>query len=58
MGRSDEMIAKPSFRWAMATYVVLALVGVATLDGVVRTVLLIVLAGLALKTLIAYKAGW
>jgi hypothetical protein len=52
------MIAKPSFRWAMVTYVVLALVGIATLDGVVRTVLLIFLAGLALKTLIAYKAGW
>ena len=53
-----EMIGKPSFRWAMITYAALALACLFTLDGVVRTILLIFLAGLALKTLIARKAGW
>ena len=52
------MIGKPSFRWAMITYAALALAGLFTLDGVVRSVILIFLAGLALKTLIARKAGW
>ena len=52
------MIAKPSFRWALITYAALALAALFTLDGVVRTVLLIFLAGLAVKTLIAQKAGW
>jgi hypothetical protein len=52
------MVPKPNFRWAMITYAVLAALGLFTLDGVVRTVLLIFLGGLVLKTLIAYKAGW
>ncbi len=49
---------KPSFRFALITLGVLALLSIVTLDGVVRLVTLIFLGGLALKTLIARKAGW
>ncbi len=43
---------------AMATYAVLALLAAVTLDGLLRTAVWILLAGLAVKTWIAYKAGW
>jgi hypothetical protein len=43
---------------AMGAYAALALMAGFTLDGVFRIGVWILLAGLALKTLIAYKAGW
>jgi hypothetical protein len=43
---------------AMGAYAVFALLATFTLDGLIRTAVWIFLAGLALKTLIAYKAGW
>lgn len=46
------------FLWAMGTYAVLALLAGFTLDGVIRMALWIFLAGLAVKTYIAHKAGW
>jgi hypothetical protein len=49
---------KPSFRFAMISYAVLAALAVFTLDGIVRIACCIALAGFALKTLIAHKAGW
>ena len=43
----------------MGTYVVLALLAAFTLDGgLMRNAVWILLAGLAVKTFIAYKAGW
>lgn len=42
----------------MGTYAVLALAAAFTLDGLLRTAVWILLAGLAVKTYIAYKAGW
>jgi hypothetical protein len=42
--------------WAMAAYAVLALLATLTLDGKMRLAVWIFLGGLALKTLIAYKA--
>ena len=42
----------------MIAYALLAIAAAFTLDGVLRIVCLIALAGFALKTLIAYKAGW
>jgi hypothetical protein len=44
--------------FAFGCYGVLALLAAFTLDGLFRTVVWIFLAGLALKTWIAYKAGW
>ncbi len=44
--------------FAMATYAALAVMAAFTLDGVFRVAVWILMAGLALKTLIAYKAGW
>jgi hypothetical protein len=44
--------------FALVCYAVLALLAGLTLDGVFRLVVWIFLAGLALKTLIAHKAGW
>jgi len=44
--------------WAMGTYAVLALLAAFTLDGTFRLAVWILMAGLALKTYIAYKAGW
>ncbi len=41
---------------AMAAYAVLALLATFTLDGKLRLAVWILLGGLALKTLIAYKA--
>jgi hypothetical protein len=43
---------------ALSCYVVLALLAAFTLDGLFRTAVWIFLGGLALKTLIAHKAGW
>jgi hypothetical protein len=43
---------------AMASYAALALLALFTLDGVFRYGIWILMAGLALKSLIAYKAGW
>jgi hypothetical protein len=44
---------------AMGTYVVLALLAAFTLDGgLMRNAVWILLAGLAVKTYIARKAGW
>ena len=45
------------FYRAMASYVVLALLATFTLDGKFRLAVWIFLAGLALKTLIAYKTS-
>jgi hypothetical protein len=44
--------------FAMGCYAVLALLAAFTLDGMFRVAVWILLAGLALKTWIAYKAGW
>jgi len=44
--------------WAIGAYAVLALLALLTLDGVFLYGVLILLGGLAVKTLIAYKAGW
>jgi hypothetical protein len=49
---------KNRFVAAMGAYAVLALLAAFTLDGVLRLGVWILLAGLAVKTLIAYKAGW
>ena len=43
---------------AMGAYVVLALLAWFTLDGIMRSAVWIFLAGLAVKTWIAHKAGW
>jgi len=44
------------FLWAMGTYAVLATLAAVTLDGKMRAAVWIFLGGLAVKTLIAYKA--
>ena len=46
------------FIWAMCTYAIIALMATFTLDGNLRLAVYILLAGLAVKTVIAYKAGW
>jgi hypothetical protein len=46
------------FLWAIGTYAVLALLAALTLDGLMRDAVWILLAGLAVKTYIAKKAGW
>ena len=46
------------FLWAMGSYAVLALLAAFTLDGVMRSAVWILVGGLAVKTVIAYKAGW
>ena len=43
---------------AMVTYAALAVLAGFTLDGVFRYAVWILMAGLAAKTVIAYKAGW
>ena len=45
------------FLWAMGTYAVLALLAAFTLDGKMRIAVWIVLGGLAVKTLIAFKTA-
>jgi len=42
----------------MGSYAVLALLAGFTLDGTLRYAVWILMAGLALKTYIAYRAGW
>jgi hypothetical protein len=49
---------KPPFYAAMLSYAVLATLAGVTLDGLFRLAVWIFLAGLAVKTLIAHKAGW
>jgi hypothetical protein len=44
--------------WAMGSYAVLALLAAFTLDGLMRSAVWILVGGLAVKTVIAYKAGW
>lgn len=46
------------FLWAMGSYAVLALLAAFTLDGVMRNAVWILVGGLTVKTVIAYKAGW
>jgi hypothetical protein len=46
------------FATVMIVYVLLALVGILVLDGQFRLATLILLGGLAVKTLIARGAGW
>jgi hypothetical protein len=48
----------PKLLAAMAAYLVLGLMAAFTLDGVMRLAVWIFLAGLGVKTLIAWKAGW
>jgi hypothetical protein len=43
---------------ALAAYAALAMMAAFTLDGVFRIAVWILMGGLALKTLIAHKAGW
>lgn len=42
----------------MIAYATIALLATFTLDGVLRAAVWIALSGLAVKTWIAYKAGW
>lgn len=49
---------KSRFYAVMGGYGILAILAATTLDGVFRLAVLILLAGLAAKTVIAYKAGW
>lgn len=42
----------------MIVYSLLALIGILVLDGKFRWAILILLGGLAVKTLIARRAGW
>ena len=46
------------FYAALAAYAALALAAYLTLEGVLRTAVWVLMAGLALKTWIAYKARW
>lgn len=46
------------FYAALGGYTLLAVLAGLTLDGLLRSAVLILLAGLAVKTWIAYKAGW
>lgn len=48
----------PRLVFPLAAYAALALLAAFTLDGLMRLAVWIFLAGLAAKTLIAYKAGW
>jgi len=44
--------------YALAAYLALAVLATFTLDGVLRIGVWILMGGLSLKTLIAFKAGW
>ena len=46
------------FRCALGAYAVLAVLASLTLDGKLLAAVWILLAGLTVKTCIAYKAGW
>ncbi|MGA1997623.1 MAG: hypothetical protein ABSH45_17770 [Bryobacteraceae bacterium] len=53
------MSSPQRFRAAVAAYAILAVLAAFTLDGgLMRNAVWILLAGLALKTWIARKAGW
>jgi hypothetical protein len=53
------MSAKGRLAAAMTTYAILALLAAFTLDGgIIRDAVWILMAGLAAKTYIAYRAGW
>ena len=44
---------------AMGTYAILAILAATTLDGgLLRNAVWVLLAGLAVKTYLAYRAGW
>ena len=43
---------------ALAAYAAISTLAAFTLDGALRVAVWILMAGLALKTWIAYKAGW
>jgi chromate transport protein ChrA len=49
---------KPTFQFAMWSYVVMALIAVLATEGKIRLAILILLGGLALKTCIARAARW
>ena len=49
---------KTRLLWAMGSYAFIALMAALTLDGKMRLGVWILLGALALKTVIAYKAGW
>jgi hypothetical protein len=49
---------KSKFAIVMVVYLALALIAVFVLNGQVRLAVLILLGGLAVKTLIARAAGW
>jgi hypothetical protein len=48
----------PRLLLAMSAYALLALLAALTLDGTLRAGVWILMAGLAVKTWIAHKAGW
>ncbi|HTS30693.1 MAG TPA: hypothetical protein VMH81_32695 [Bryobacteraceae bacterium] len=53
------MLANKRLMAAMASYTVLAILAGTTLDGgIMRNFIWILLAALAAKTYIAYRAGW
>ena len=54
----NELTMTTRFLWALGVYAVLALMAAFTLDGNLRLAVWILLAGLTVKTVIAYKAGW
>jgi hypothetical protein len=49
---------KPTFGFAMSAYAVMGLIAAVTTQGKIRLAILILLAGLAVKTCIARAAGW
>jgi hypothetical protein len=49
---------KPTFGFAMSAYAVMALLAAVSTHGKIRMAILILLAGLAVKTCIARAAGW
>lgn len=49
---------RSKFAVVMILYALLAAVGILVLDGKLRLAILILLGGLAVKTLIARRAGW
>ena len=53
------MSAQVRLAAAMTTYAILALLAAVTLDGgLIRNAVWVLMAGLAAKTYIAYRAGW
>jgi hypothetical protein len=54
----NELNMTTRLLWALGIYAVLALMAAFTLDGNLRLAVWILLAGLTVKTVIAYKAGW